>query len=92
MTKSKKLDALVGSVEDLLARLPDDLTPELAALRDKVDAGIFDAWTAVAQEGWDSQARVKRLAAARLWSTVGAAVFAAAASLIAYRMTRPANR
>ncbi len=53
MTRSKKLDELVGSVEDLLARLPENLTPEIAALRDKVDAGIFEAWTAIAREGRD---------------------------------------
>ena len=43
MTRSKKLDELVSSVEELFARLPDSLTPEVAELRDRVDAAIFEA-------------------------------------------------
>ena len=57
MTRSKKLDELVGSVEDLLARLPNDVTPEIADLRDKVDAGIFEAWTSIAREVADTRGR-----------------------------------
>ena len=91
MTRSKKLDELVGSVEELLARLPADLTPRLAELRDKVDAGIFEAWTAIAREGADAQARVARRSGAGPWSAVGMALLAGATSFFAYRMTRPAR-
>ena len=92
MTRSKKLDELVSSVEDLLAQLPDELSPELAELRDKVDAGIFDAWTLIAREGTDRPARAKPRAGARLWTTVGMAVVAAATSLLAYQVMRPTTR
>jgi ElaB/YqjD/DUF883 family membrane-anchored ribosome-binding protein len=49
MTRSQKLDELVSSVEELLARLPENSTSEISELRDKVDAGIFEAWTAIAR-------------------------------------------
>lgn len=86
MTRSKKLDELVGSVEKLLARLPDNLTPELAELRDKVDAGIFEAWTAVAREAADTRNCATRPLGARLGSTVAIALLAGASSLVAYRI------
>jgi hypothetical protein len=87
MTRSKRLDELVGSVEDLLARLPIDLTPELAELRDRVDAGIFEAWTSVARE---DQARSRALprSGERNWTTFGVALLAAATGLLAYQVTR----
>ena len=50
VNKSEKLDELVGSVEELLARLPEGLLPEIAALRDKVDDGIFEAWKSISGE------------------------------------------
>jgi hypothetical protein len=86
MTKSKKLDALVNSVEDLLTQLPGDLTPELAELRDKVDAGIFEAWTSIAGEGWDTLNRTSRRSGAQLWTTVGFALLAGATGLCAYQI------
>jgi hypothetical protein len=92
MTRSKKLDELVSSVEDLLARLPDDLSPELATLRDKVDAGIFGAWTAIAAEGRDTLRRASRRSPGRLWVTVGLALLAGTSSLLAYQITRPTPR
>jgi hypothetical protein len=92
MTKSKKLDELVSSVEDLLARLPDNLTPELADLRDKVDAGIFEAWTSVACEGRDTVNRASRRSAERFWISVGLALLAGTASLVAFRISRPTAR
>jgi hypothetical protein len=92
MTKSKKLDELVGSVEDLLARLPANLTSEVADLRDKVDAGIFEAWSAIAQEGRNALGRRSRRSAAQLSTIVGLAFLAGAVSLLAYQMTRPAQR
>jgi hypothetical protein len=92
MTRSKKLDELVSSVEDLLARLPDDLSPELAKLRDIVDAGIFEAWTSIAAEGRDALNRGLRRSPERFWLTVGLALLAGTTSLLAYRITRPTAR
>lgn len=92
MTKSKKLDELVGTVEDLLARLPADLTPEVAELRDKVDAGIFEAWTSIAAEGRDKLNRASRPSAARFWIIVGSALLAGASSLLVHQLMRPAAR
>lgn len=92
MTKSKKLDELVSSVEDLLARLPDNLAPEVARLRDKVDAGIFEAWTCIAAEGSNLVNRAPHRSAARFWATVGLALLAGTTSLVAYQITRPALR
>jgi outer membrane murein-binding lipoprotein Lpp len=89
MTRSKKLDELVSSVEDLLARLPDNLTPEVAALRDKVDAAIFEAWTTIAAEGRDALNRASRRSAVRFWMIVGLSLLAGTGGLLAYRMTCP---
>jgi ElaB/YqjD/DUF883 family membrane-anchored ribosome-binding protein len=92
MTRSKKLDELVSSVEDLLAQLPDDLSPELATLRDKVDAAIFEAWTSVAGEARETLNRMSRRSAERFWLTVGLALLAGTTSLLAYQITRPTVR
>jgi hypothetical protein len=92
MTRSQKLDELVGCVEDLLTRLPEDLSPELSELRDKVDAGIFEAWTSIAGEGRDRLNRASRRSADRLWITIGLALLAGMSSLLAYRITRPTVR
>jgi hypothetical protein len=92
MPRSQKLDELVGSVEDLLARLPERLTPEIAELRDKVDAGIFAAWTAIARA--DTNAGYHRMprADAGFWSTVGWALLAGTTGMLAYQITRPGFR
>jgi hypothetical protein len=92
MTRSKKLDELVGSVEDLLARLPADLTPEVSDLRDKVDAGIFEAWTSIAADGREKQHRASRRSAVRFWIIVGSALLAGTSSLLARQIMRPAAR
>jgi ElaB/YqjD/DUF883 family membrane-anchored ribosome-binding protein len=92
MTRAKKLDELVTSVEALLAQLPDECGPELAELRDKVDAGIFEAWTAIAGEGRATLNRAARGSAVQFWVTVGLALLAGATSLLAYRITRPEAR
>jgi hypothetical protein len=92
MTRSKKLDELVSSVEDLLAQLPADLSPELAQLRDKVDAGIFEAWTCIAGEGRDMVNRALRRSADRFWITVGLALLAGTTSLLAYQNRRRTAR
>jgi hypothetical protein len=92
MTRSKKLDELVGTVEDLLLRLPDDLTPEVAELRDRVDTAIFEAWTSIAGEGREMVNRASRRSAERFWISVGLALLAGTTSLLAYRITRPTAR
>jgi hypothetical protein len=92
MTKSKKLDELVSKVEDLLARLPDDPTAEVAHLREKVDADIFAAWSTIAQEGRNALSRRSRHSSARLWTPVGLALLAGATTLLAYQVTRPSAR
>ena len=88
MTRSKKLDELVSSVEVLLARLPDNLTPEVAELRDKVDAAIFEAWTSIAGEGRETLNRESRRSAVRFWMIAGLALLAGSNSLLAYRASR----
>jgi hypothetical protein len=50
LSKSRKLDQLVGRVDCLLTRLPIDDSPEIIALRDKVDHTIMATWTAVTRE------------------------------------------
>jgi ElaB/YqjD/DUF883 family membrane-anchored ribosome-binding protein len=92
MTRSKKLDELVSSVEELFARLPDSLTPEVAELRDRVDAAIFEAWTSIAGEGRDTLNRASRRSADRFWIIVGLALLAGATSLHAYQITRRTAR
>jgi hypothetical protein len=85
--RAKKLDELVGSVEELLAQLPDNLTPEVAALRDRVDAGIFEAWTVIASEAASARRVLQLRRSAPLWVNVGiAALVAGATSLLAFRM------
>ena len=88
MTRSKKLDELVSSVEDLLGRLPDNLTPELAELRDKVDAAIFEAWTSIAGEGRETLNRTSRRSAGRFWMIAGVALLAGSSRLLAHPRTR----
>jgi hypothetical protein len=92
MTRSKKLDELVSSVEALLALLPDELSPELAEWRDKVDAGIFEAWTCIAGEGRATLNRALPRSAVRFWSTAGLALLAGTTGFLAYQITRPAAR
>jgi hypothetical protein len=85
--RAKNLDELVGSVEELLAQLPDNLTPEVAALRDRVDAGIYEAWTVIASEAASARRVLQLRRSAPLWVTVGiAALVAGATSLLAFRM------
>jgi hypothetical protein len=68
MRASEKLDELVGKVEELLTQLPANFSPEVDALRDRVDTGIFDAWTSIAGRH-DAQPRV----GAQLWTVVALA-------------------
>jgi hypothetical protein len=85
MNKSKRLDELVGGVEDLLARLPEGLSPEILALRERVDAEIMDAWTTVARERAQSLKRLSR-AANQPWVIAGLALLAA--SLLVNRIAQ----
>jgi hypothetical protein len=89
MTRAKRLDELVSSVEDLLGQLPENLTPDIAALRDRVDAGIFEAWTSIAGEGAKAH-RTEVRHNARLWATVGLALVLAGTTL-ACRILRPSD-
>ena len=91
MRRSRKLDELVGSVEDLLARLPDNPSPEIAELRDKVDAGIFEAWTSIAREVTCKRNQASHPDAG-LRTTVGLALLAGATGILAYHISRPALR
>jgi hypothetical protein len=77
MNKAKRLDELVGGVEDLLARLPDDPNPEILALCERVDAEIMDAWTTISRERAQRLKLVNR-AASQPWIVPGLALLAAA--------------
>ncbi len=61
MTKSEKLDQLVGRVEAIFARLRDEPDPRIAALRDKVDDVIVETWTAVAGEPLEAAMSAEKL-------------------------------
>jgi hypothetical protein len=50
VNKSRELDRLVGRVEQILARLPQDQNVEMDALRDKVDRTIMATWLALGSE------------------------------------------
>jgi hypothetical protein len=50
MNRLGKLDELVGTVDALLAQLPLMSNAEVEALRDRVDTGIFEAWTSIGDE------------------------------------------
>jgi ElaB/YqjD/DUF883 family membrane-anchored ribosome-binding protein len=76
MNKAKRLDELVGGVDELLARLPDDANPEIVALRERIDAEIMDAWTSISRERAQSLRLVNR-AARQPWIIVGLALVAA---------------
>jgi hypothetical protein len=93
VNKAKKLDELVGSVEDLLARLPAKLSPEIAALRDKVDDGIFEAWTSVSNQRIKAQRSARRavpsVTPALLAFTV---IVALSAKLLIDRRNQPGTR
>jgi ElaB/YqjD/DUF883 family membrane-anchored ribosome-binding protein len=73
MDKSKRLDELVGRVEELLAQLPDGANADLAALRDRVDEEIMAAWTAVSREAARRREFIGR-SARRPWAIAGVAL------------------
>ena len=97
MNKTKRLDELVNSVEALLAKLPRDLSPEIAQLRDRVDQSILDTWTSVARERAQARADVtyvtdslERYARTNPWVIVGAcAVLVGSLAFLAGEHTRP---
>ncbi len=86
MNKADKLDELVGRVEALLVQLPDTLNPEIAALRDRVDDGIFDAWTAISKERTKGQRALSQPAPLIIGTLLGTAI------LLAYAARLLANR
>jgi hypothetical protein len=75
VNKSSELDRLVGRVDELLARLPEDQIPELDALRDKVDRTILATWLALGNEPARGMARIRHH---RRIVTIAAATIAAA--------------
>jgi len=92
VNRAEKLDALVGKVEDLLAQLPESLDPAIAALRDKVDDGIFDAWTAISSERTRTQRAVMKNSLLKIAAVLGVALLlACSARSFADRQTRPAR-
>lgn len=86
MNKTKRLDELVGGIEGLLARLPDSMTPEIVALRERVDAEIFNAWTTISRERAQRLKLLNR-ATSRPVVIVGLALLAAA-SLLSNRLAQ----
>jgi hypothetical protein len=92
VNRAEKLDALVGKVEDLLAQLPESLDPAIAALRDKVDDGIFKAWTAISSERTRTQRAVVERSPLKLAAILGVALLlACSAKIFANRQTRPSR-
>jgi hypothetical protein len=77
MGRLGKLDELVGSVDALLARLPVNANPEVDALRDRVDTGIFEAWTSIGHD------RNKPIGRTTAWILIGLAIAATAAIFLA---------
>jgi hypothetical protein len=89
VNKTQKLDVLVGSVEDLLARLPEGLDPRITELRDKVDEGIFEAWKSISAERLHVERALRRMRPLTLGAAVGLAVLLAfSARLLLDRMRR----
>jgi hypothetical protein len=92
VNKNQKLDELVGSVEELLARLPEGLNPQITALRDKVDDGIFDAWTAISAERLRASRAWKRVAPLTMGAVVGLAVLLAFSARLMLDRSRQFSR
>jgi hypothetical protein len=91
VNKAKKLDELVGSVEELLARLPEGLNPQVAALRDKVDDGIFDAWKSISNERLEAAHNQSRAAPFTLGALVGLTVLLGLSARLLIDRSRLAN-
>jgi hypothetical protein len=92
VNRAEKLDALVGEVEDLLGQLPQSLDPAIAALRDKVDDGIFAAWTAISSERLRIQRAVMQRSPLKVAAILSVALLlACAVRIFANRQTRPAR-
>jgi hypothetical protein len=75
MRRLGKLDELVGNVDALLARLPVESDPEVDALRDRVDTGIFEAWTSIGHE------RDEPVGRTTAWILMGLAIAIATAAI-----------
>ncbi len=75
-----QLDELVGRVEALLALLPVSSNPEVDAVRDRVDGGIFEAWTSIALDSTESSG------GAPIWILMGLVfIIATATSFVVLR-------
>jgi hypothetical protein len=59
VNKSRELDRLVEQLEDLLARLPEDPSPEISALREKVDRTILATWLGLGAEPAQGAAHIR---------------------------------
>lgn len=84
LDKAQKLDELVSSVEELLTRLPESLGPGVRSLRDRVDDGIFDAWTVISNERIHAEHPRRRRASTSVG--VGALLSLAAAAALWLRL------
>jgi hypothetical protein len=88
VNKSQELDRLVARVEELLARLPQEPSPEISALRTKVDGAILSAWLDLGSETLDG---VERLRHHRRSVAIAAVIFVgiAAGALLRRAMSGP---
>ena len=91
MNKTEKLDELVGSVEELLAQLPEGLNPQIMALRDKVDDGIFEAWKSISGERLQAAQAGARKTPLTLGAVVGLTIVLAFSARLLINRTRHLN-
>jgi hypothetical protein len=92
VNKAEKLDELVGSVEELLARLPEGLSPQIMALRDQVDDGIFDAWKSISSERLQAAHVSSRIVPLTLSAVVGLTILLAFSARLLINRTRHSSR
>jgi ElaB/YqjD/DUF883 family membrane-anchored ribosome-binding protein len=62
LNNSQKFEQLVSDVEELLARLDDEHGPQLDKLRDRVEATMAEAKSALTKQGRSTAAQVRRYA------------------------------
>ena len=81
MNKSKELDRLVQSLEAALAKLPLAGDADLAALRERADDIIFEAWTAISGQNVNASSvdstayKLQKEIYCQPWRTLGLALF-----------------
>jgi ElaB/YqjD/DUF883 family membrane-anchored ribosome-binding protein len=59
---SRKFEQLIDDVEELLARLDDEHSPQLDKLRDRVEATMSEAKSALTKQGRSAADQVRRYA------------------------------